>query len=751
MRWLSAVIRDRPPLERFQSLTHEQRVLEFRELDQAVLVENRVKLIQQLRDAAQDRLRGEAARAGLPHLQRQITRQRNIAPLRRTMQLSGAAIRAVKPCFMMSPMTVAQMLPGGEPVFDLVIFDEASQLPTEDAVGAVIRGWRLVVVGDPKQLPPTNFFAVASGHVPTERYDDGNPLFDDSESILEEFMGAGVPMSRLKWHYRSAHESLITYSNIQFYDAELYTFPSVDAGTSHMGLQFEFVEGRYEGAGLNLIEARRVSEEVVQFARQQLARQARGAEPLTLGVGTFNMRQQLAIQDELERLRRADPSIEPFFDRGAREPFFVKNLENIQGDERDVIFLSVTYGPGTDGRIRYNFGPLNGANGWRRLNVLVTRARQRMKVFSSMRGDQISPATAGSDGPRLLREFLVYAEHGRLDSITAGTLADTESPFEREVARELLQRGLKVLPQVGSSGYRIDLGVLDDDRPGRFVCGIECDGVAYHSAETARDRDRLREQVLEARGWTIVRVWSTDWFKDRSGQVSRMLRLIDAAKMRARDGGTEPPPAIEVTPPVLPSSVVRPPPEVGPSPYLRPIAAEYIRAEPPLPAGAGEILSCHPSMVARVVRQVVAVEAPIHVEELYQRVAAVWDTRVGSRVRAHLARGMHAAIAQGGIRSRDDFLWTDSETCTVRSRAVVRMAADRISPEEYESAIRAVLDQGHAFPRPDLIAEVRAVLGFNRTGALLERAIAGVLDGMIARGVVGEGSVGLRLREVPRP
>ena len=448
-----------------------------------------------LRDAVQARLREPAAKEAMPFLQTQMARERRHAPLRRTLQQSGAAIRAIKPCFMMSPLTVAQLLDGGNPSFDVVIFDEASQLPSEDAVGAIVRGRRLVVVGDPKQLPPTNFFAVMSGQAPAELAEDGTPLVEDSESVLEEFMGAGVPKTRLRWHYRSTHESLITFSNVSFYEADLHTFPSVETASHAAGLAFEYVaDGVYEGKGLNLVEARRVVDAVVRHAREH--------PEVSLGVGTFNLRQQLAIQDELELRRRQDPSLEPFFGRERAEPFFVKNLENIQGDERDVIFLSVTYAKARDGRLRYNFGPINGENGWRRLNVLTTRARQRMVVFSSMRGDDINPATATSRGPALLREFLLFAERGQLESAAATAAADAESLFEQQVMAELTRRGVQVQPQVGAAGYRIDMAVVDDEMPGRFVCGIECDGVAYHASETARDRDRLRQQVLEARGWT---------------------------------------------------------------------------------------------------------------------------------------------------------------------------------------------------------------------------------------------------------
>ena len=368
----------------------------------------------------------------------------------------------------MSPLSVAQLLSASQHSFDLVIFDEASQLPVEDAVGAIARGKQLVVVGDRNQLPPTNFFSVMSGTMAAPIADDGTPLFEDSESILEDFMGSGAPMTRLKWHYRSALESLINFSNVSFYDGELYTFPSVKTDSHASGLSFEHIsDGVYEGKGLNLIEARRVADAVVSHAKN--------TPELSLGVGTFNLRQQVAIQDELELRRRQDPGLESFFSRNKREPFFVKNLENIQGDERDAIFLSVTYAKDANGVLRYNFGPLNGENGWRRLNVLTTRARKSMRVFSSIKGNEINPVHATSQGPQLLRDFLFYAECGRLNRSIASTASETESPFEREVYMELTRRGVKLQPQVGVAGYRIDFVVIDDSMPGRYLFGIECD------------------------------------------------------------------------------------------------------------------------------------------------------------------------------------------------------------------------------------------------------------------------------------
>ena len=762
LKWLAGVVAARPVLERFATLTHEQRVAEFQELDARVLLENRAALVGRLRERVQHELRAPEGAGALPALRREIAKQRAHAPLRRTLAQADAAVRAIKPCWMMSPLTVAQYLPapaaGGPAPFDLVVFDEASQLPVEDAMGAVLRGAQLVVVGDPKQLPPTNFFAASIGQADVPRGEDGAPLYEDAESVLEEFMGAGMPMSRLKWHYRSAHESLITFSNVSFYDADLYTFPSVETGTDAAGLQFRFVEdGVYEGKGLNLVEARRVADEVVRFAKEQLDRRALDEPTQSLGVGTFNQRQQLAIQDELEARRRDDPSIEPFFDRGAAEPFFVKNLENIQGDERDVVLLSVTYARGPDGRLRYNFGPLNGENGWRRLNVLTTRARQRMVVFSSMRADAISAAATTARGAQLLREFLQYAEGGRMESTIASLAADTESAFERDVLRELTTRGLTVVPQVGVAGYRIDLGVIDDATPGRFLCGIECDGASYHSAETARDRDRLRQHVLEARGWTIHRVWSTDWFKDRAGQIERLMGLIAADRAHATEMRDAERQARERA---LAEAAAREAEDAERrrreaeafagevAPYIRPTAAPYIVTPGEGRHAGTELLAAPVGQVLAAVRDIVQVEGPIHEADLAGRVASFWGQRVGARIQARVLEVARGAARDGLLRQQDTFFWRASDRggLLARSRVGLRTAAERVAPEEYRAAVRAVLGGGHAFTRAQLTTEVRTLLGYARTGAALDEAIQGAIAALVTAGEVGEGSVGLRLR-----
>jgi very-short-patch-repair endonuclease len=761
MKWLTTVIQERPALARFSTLTHEQRVSEFKQLDQRVLLENRASLVSQLRDRTQHQLQQPHINECLPHLKREMARQRRHAPLRRTMKQAGEAIRAIKPCFMMSPLTVAQLLDASNSSFDLVIFDEASQLPPEDAVGAIARGAQLVVVGDPKQLPPTNFFQVTSGQANVQLDDEGNPIYEDSESILENFMGAGAANSRLKWHYRSAHESLINFSNVSFYDKDLYTFPSVEIDSQTAGLQFEYVaDGMYEGKGLNQNEARRVADAVVRFAKEQNERAQRGESTLSLGIGTFNLRQQLAIQDELELRRRQETSIEPFFSRERFEPFFVKNLENIQGDERDVIYLSVTYARAADGKLRYNFGPLNSENGWRRLNVLTTRARQCMRVFSSMKGDEINLAATASLGPKLLREFLLYAEHGRLESTIADATAKTESDFEIDVINELIRHNVTVVPQVGVAGYRIDLGVLDDATPGRFLCGIECDGVAYHNSETARDRDRLRQQVLELRGWTIFRVWSTDWFKDRQGQIARLLSLIEATRSKAIDEAQAEKEARER---VAREDEIRVAEEsellrqeaadiraaaLNNAPYQRPIADPYVTTAPGGYYLNSQLLVAPLGDLVKASVLVIETESPIHQIDLAARVAAMWGQRAGPRIQSRIMEACRSAENRGVIERRGEFYWGIStpNKVPVRSRLGTKIPANRVAPEEYREAISLILAQGHSFSRHELVKEVRAVVGFSRTGALLDEAINREVDFMLQAGKVGEGSTGIRLR-----
>ena len=391
------------------------------------------------------------------------------------------------------------------------------------------RAKQVVMVGDPKQLPPTNFFGRENSS------DDDMPdVESDLESILDECLGASLPTRNLSWHYRSRHESLIAFSNHKYYGGALVTFPS--PATQDNAVSFHWVAGRYEkgGARTNQIEAKALVADLVARLQSPEFR----ASGLTIGVVTFNTEQQHLIEDLLDAERRKDPELESYFSDAELEPLFVKNLESVQGDERDIMYFSITYGPDIAGAVSMNFGPLNRDGGERRLNVAVTRARHELRVFSSLRGDQLDLSRTQANGVRDLKHFLEFAERGPKALVEShhGSQGDFDSPFEAGVAAALERKGWRVHTQIGASSFRVDLGVVHPDFPGRYLAGVECDGATYHSSATARDRDKLREHVLRGLGWEILRIWSTDWWVNPGGTLEkihvalRQLLIADRAK-----------------------------------------------------------------------------------------------------------------------------------------------------------------------------------------------------------------------------
>jgi very-short-patch-repair endonuclease len=428
---------------------------------------------------------------------------------------------------MMSPLSLAKFMPAGTLHFDLLVIDEASQMKPEDALGGMLRARRVVVVGDQKQLPPTDFFSRSSETTPEDEFED-----IDDESILEGCQKAFREVRRLKWHYRSRCESLIRFSNEHFYrDSPLITFPA--ARPDSFSIDLVRVDGAYQ-ARRNVAEASRVAEEAVEFMRHH-ALFDQGNIP-TLGIVAVNIEQRDLIKEQLRHVSTNDPLVEEYDDKVTRkgEPVFVKNLENVQGDERDFIFISLTYGrePGATA-LKQRFGPINGRQGHRRLNVLFTRARMRIGLFTSFGSIDVSPTEVSAEGVRVLKEYLEYAEgRGRAPAEHIGSEADSD--FEIEVADRLRAKGYVVETQVGVSGFRIDLGVRDPNHQERFLAGVECDGASYHSSKSARDRDRLREEVLHNLGWDIIRVWSTDWFSNPEHETDKLVRKLEELKSRQR-------------------------------------------------------------------------------------------------------------------------------------------------------------------------------------------------------------------------
>ncbi|HJT20371.1 MAG TPA: AAA domain-containing protein [Nitrospira sp.] len=520
-----------PSLRRFAGMTHNQVRKRFAELDSEVIEGYRARIAHSLATAPiPPGITGGLASTLTDRalIEREIEKERKHIPIRQLIKRAGRALQAMKPCFMMGPLSVAQYLPPGELAFDLVIMDEASQLKPESAIGAIARGQQVVIVGDPKQLPPTTFFQRYMNDDIEEENEEDDPLASESESILELASTIYRPNRRLRWHYRSRHESLIAFSNSEFY-GDLIVFPSPVAHSESLGVKYCVVPNGVFEHRHNYVEA----QQIVQAAVKHMT----VAPAESLGIVAMNSAQQALIHDLIEEQRKTNPYVQSYIEvrKNGLEPFFVKNLETVQGDERDVIFISFTYGRTSEGSLHQRFGPINGDSGHRRLNVLFTRAKRRTHVFTSIDPDDIRIEPSSKWGLRALKGYLEYAKTGILSS-PQGSYGSPESDFELAVGQALKARGFEVVPQLGVAGYFIDIGILHPAHPGRYVLGVECDGATYHSARSARDRDRLREEVLSDLGWNIHRIWSTDWFRNSRKEIDRIEQRIKLILEKEQNG-----------------------------------------------------------------------------------------------------------------------------------------------------------------------------------------------------------------------
>ena len=524
--WLRRILDKEPLLANFSGASQAHKIAEFQKADKrfnkltALYVQ--AKLCGKIPSGSElaGDLKGEVG-----FLRREAQKQRMHRPIREVLSKTAAVLPRLKPCLLMSPQSVAQYLDVGSQMFDVVIFDEASQIPTWDAVGAIARGKQLVCVGDPKQLPPTNFFNASDS---AGDFNEENLI--EMESILDECLSCGMPLSSLNWHYRSRNEGLITFSNHQYYRSELVTFPSpVENDNS---VEFVDSKGVYEPgkSRTNKIEAAKIVDEIEHHYLS-----GNGKE-LSIGVITFNSTQQGLIEKLLDQRRLANRQLDEAIAQADSEELFIKNLENVQGDERDIILFSITFAKDANGKLSMNFGPMNKEGGHRRLNVAVTRARHKVKVFSSLRPEDIDLSRTNARGVADLKTYLDYALNGVrvLAEQATPTGREPDSPFEVQVIEALRNHGWRVVPQVGVSGYRIDMAVVNPHAPGKFLLGVECDGATYHSAPSARDRDRLRQLVLEGLGWNIHRVWSTDWWFNRQIPLNALLARLNQLEAQAR-------------------------------------------------------------------------------------------------------------------------------------------------------------------------------------------------------------------------
>jgi very-short-patch-repair endonuclease len=740
--YLSHLYDSKPELRNFRGARHDEVVSAFKKLDrnQWSIATSRLRHFLNMRRPEVPSVLHPKTEMAI--LKKEASKRKRFKALRKLFAEIPTLLPALKPCMMMSPLSVAQYLGETALTFDVVVFDEASQILPADAIGAIGRGKQVVIVGDQKQLPPTSFFAAAALESETNE-DEETP-----ESILDACLNVGLPSRMLTWHYRSRHEDLIAFSNKYFYDSRLTTFPSPEANAR--AVEFVQVPGAYYDRGATTVnrgEARHIADLVVQHARTTPSR--------SLGVITFSEAQMVAIQTEIDQRKREHPELECLLREDGPEGFFVKNLENVQGDERDVIYFSVGYGPDQSGKLTMTFGPLNKSGGERRLNVAVTRAREHVKLLASFHPSQIDRGRTKAKGVHLLRSYMEFADQGPIALLGELTEegGEPESPFETSVADALMAHGLRVVSQVGVGGFRIDLGIKDEERD-IYLLGVECDGATYHSSKTARDRDRLRQEVLENLGWRIHRIWSTDWLKDPEREIKKVLASLDEARVAMDQRLAEaelaktipfvppqpsPDPFEEQDPPFGAAGPAETPlsnVQVAAVAAVLGLAKPYIRAELPLESSAVDAFEFSPmTKLAALLEQIVAVEAPIHEDRAFQGVAALFSkARVGKNIRQRLERALANAVSNGSIHKRGAFLWRSPlEPATLRTVEPFRTIQE-VAPEEIAAGVIAYLERMFSMSRGDLVVAMAREMGFNRTGTKVQSAIQEAIDLLIAEG-----------------
>jgi hypothetical protein len=711
----------RPELSGFSGPDREAARMSFAELDRAWLAQTSLRLQARLSRQRPVTGLGAAASSELGVLLGEIRRKRGGRSIRRVLADAGDLVQRCKPVFMMSPQSVAQFLTPGRCRFDLVVFDEASQVEPADALGAIARGSQLVLVGDSKQLPPTSFFrAVGADDHSSDQDSHAAASIADMESILDR--GAMVlPHRRLRWHFRSRHDSLIAFSNRSFYENELVITPASVRRAEDLGLQVIYNPSDAYDRGksqTNQQQAARIAAWVFEHARLHPDK--------SLGVGAFSQRQQVAIEDEVELLRLNDPSLESFFSTQNPEPFFVKNLETIQGDERDVIALSIGYGRREPGqRLSMNFGPLNQDGGWRRLNVLITRARERCVIFSSIRPEDFDLKATASRGVHALCDYLRFAFNGP-DRPSDPKTQTASDGLASSVAKRLADKGLTVHHRVGLGGQPVELALPDPERAGSYLLGLELDGADYAAARTARDRDRLRQQVLEGLGWRIQRIWTQDWARTPEAETKRVIEAFEAA----RAGRLQP---IFSRPSKPERQRDLEPMDLGPSAFG---FTDYLRYKPERRAKPDDFQRCGRAELSDRIAAIVQVEGPICEDALMHRLAEVFGlSRAGSRVRKAARAAVARATGDGRISARDGYLWpADMDDPPVRRRSDAGLRdADLICSRELGQAAWQLLGVQGSMTREDLIAQTARALGFASAGSKLGPAISAAVDLEIGR------------------
>lgn len=706
-QWIDSILNSEPALSGFNRIRQDNAIKTFTQKDKEQFEINKSIIRAELSSKRPSiDMIAQGSQVGI--LLREGEKKKKQKSIRTLLSEAGEAIQRIKPCFMMSPLSVSTFLNNEAVLFDIVVFDEASQIFPQDAIGAIYRANQVIVVGDSQQMPPSNFF---SASIENEDYNDEEEDVTDFESILDLCTAAAMKTKRLCWHYRSRYEQLIMFSNKNFYDGDLVTFPSAKADQKGVGIDYYYVKGSFDR------KAHRNREEA-EFIVDLIYENIEKYPNRSLGVVAFSVAQQDMIDKLLQKRRQERPEKEAFFSSSVKEPFFVKNLETVQGDERDTIIFSVAYGYDSQGKILFNFGPLSRVGGERRLNVAVTRAKSNVQIVSSMHYTDIDLTRAQSEGAKLLREYLDFAENGNIAlerAIALGKYEQYDSDFEMEVCNFLRSKGYSVDTQIGCSGFRIDLG-LKRPNSSDYVLAIECDGATYHSSKNARDRDRLRQQILENMGWKFYRIWSTDWFRNNRVEKERLIEAVEnALKSYAKE-----PDYMEQVPSrtakkSFEKEIVQP----------KSIFSEYKEADiirlkttiRPNPTDSFRFRYKYPLFLYEIVK----VESPISEEWILKRTIDVFGQEKVTHVIKEKFNDLMAECEDYNIIRKNGYLYNKlNPEVKFRSVGTSGREIKYIAPEELAAGMMQILQNNLSMDKDSLYHILAGFCGVNKVGKSIE-------------------------------
>ncbi|MDR2544847.1 MAG: DUF4011 domain-containing protein [Methanobrevibacter sp.] len=698
-------------VESFSASKHDNVIKEFSQLDKDLFGISRANIRQKLINKLPP-LDEITANPEISILKNEMRKSRRIMPIRKLMSSIPNILLTLKPCLMMSPLSVSIFLEGDKFSFDTVIFDEASQVRSENAIGAIFRGKQVIIVGDSKQLPPTNFFQTTTSHTD---YDDDESYIKYYESLLEEAMF--FPSIMLRWHYRSRHEDLIAFSNKEIYNNNLITFPANKEKIPDLGVEYYYVNnGTYDRGGTagNVVEAEKIAELVFEHFKTHPER--------SLGVIAFGTSQQNAIDTVVRALRLKNQEYEDFFDENKEESFFIKNLENVQGDERDTIILSIGYAKSIDGKIRMNFGPISNSGGEKRLNVAITRGKYNVKIVGSLYPSEIVTERITSDGPKLLRKYIEFAMSNTELSTQKEVNKNQEQeiqnkPFENAVASFIKRSGYSISTNIGSSDYKIDIAIKHPSKKGNYVLALESDGYSYQSAKTTRDRDRLRREVLERNGWNIEHIWSSDWVKDSKTAGKRLIEKIENSISKYEDDNKYSNLKTE---------------KISEEDYIEYNEYDDIGTYYNIPV-FNEIIpnSSVCFSITEAIQKIILNEHPIHIMRLSKMISIyLRQTRVTPTTQKQVASQI-TENRLGTIHDNFVYLNTTNESPIMPKIPNIR-PIDRISPSELMEGMFIVADRYYGHTKESLLHETARLFGFKRIGDKISKILDEVFRELIS-------------------